>query len=217
MALDINKPGAKLRFLIQGLSNLRLETDAFKKPNAYCTYWWNNDAEEEAFHENFNFEDPKTKVGETEIVDDTHNPEWSEGAFVVETGQLGDMDACALKIEVYHGNLEVDEDDDGLAVDESGRNRDFDELVGVVKLRGRDILSITNKGAVEGNTFPIMPVQGKRARASGKVVDPVGHLKLVGGKSEGFEGKQPTHANETKSTDTTTIYQMMLTESEPQT
>jgi hypothetical protein len=135
-------------------------------------------------------------------VDDTHNPEWSEGAFVVETGQLGDMDACALKIEVYHGNLDVDEDDDGpeLEVDETGRNRDFDELLGVVKLQGRDLLSITNKGAVEGNSFPIMPVQGKRARVSGKLVDPVGHLKLVGGKSEGFEGKRryihaPTHTH----------------------
>ena len=182
--LNIDRPGAKLRFHIQKMTNVRLESDPFKKPNIYCTFWWNNDAEEEEFHENFNFDDVKTRVGETEICDDSFNPEWDYEAWTVETGQLGDIDACALKIEVYHAALDIEDDDDaGAILDEHGRNREYDELLGIVKIDGRDLLKISRKGALEGNVYPVMPLPKKRGAPA---VDPVGLLTLGGGEGSGL-------------------------------
>jgi hypothetical protein len=163
VVLNLNLPGAGYQFQIVGLRKLR-KMDIFTRPNAYCIVYWNNDMEEEVEGlELDNFSDPKLKKKETEIVDDSYNPIFVDESFVCETGQLGEIEVCGMKIEVWHANLEQSEDGDG---DGGGgadgeRNKDYDELIGVCFLTGLDLRNLINRKAVTGSEYPIMPVDKK--------------------------------------------------------
>lgn len=173
--VSINAPATPYRFQVIGFTRVKL-MNPLKKPNCYCKIFWNNDAIEEGAgapppgsglssghghghgrvkHDRIdNFASNKTFVMESEIMDDSYSPTWTDLVFTCETGELGDMEICAMKLEIYSANF-----DESIEANPDGsRNTDFDELVGRALISGSDLELLVQKKCNASTLFEVQSV-----------------------------------------------------------